>query len=43
MVTIDLALYVVAFALFVLAACPTGSRYRFEWAAFAALTLTLVV
>jgi hypothetical protein len=36
-------LYLTAFVCFLIAACPTGSRFRFECFAFAALTLTLLV
>jgi hypothetical protein len=36
-------LYIVAFVLFVLAACPTGWRVRCEWLGVAALVLTLIV
>ncbi len=43
MANLHLLLYVSAFVLFVLAACPTGSRVRFEWLAAAALVLTLIV
>jgi len=35
-------LYLVAFVFFIIAACPTGSRFRFDCFAFAALVLTLV-
>lgn len=43
MVNLQHALYILAAVLFVIAACPTGSRVRFEWLAFAALVLSLIV
>jgi hypothetical protein len=41
--TLHSALFLAAFVLFILAACPTGSRYRFEWFGVACLTLTWIV
>lgn len=35
-------LYLLAFVFFIIAACPTGSRFGFQWFAAAALTLTLI-
>jgi len=43
MLTPHTVLYLVAFVCFIIAACPTGSRFRFDCFAFAALTLTLLV
>jgi hypothetical protein len=43
MVNLHLVLYVVALVCFIVAACPTGSRFRWEWFGAAALTLTLVI
>lgn len=36
-------LYLLAFVLFIIAACPTGTRFGFQWFACAALTLALFV
>lgn len=36
-------LYLLAFVFFIIAACPTGSRFNWMCFAFAALTLTLLV
>jgi hypothetical protein len=41
--TVHLLLYLLAFVFFIVAACPTGSRFGWQWFAFAALTLTLIV
>lgn len=36
-------LYLLAFVCFIIAACPTGSRFNWMCFAFAALVLTLLV
>jgi hypothetical protein len=43
MVNLHLVLDLAACVLFILAACPTGSRFQFQWFACAALALTLVL
>ena len=41
--SLHVLLYFLAFVFFIIAACPTGTRFGFQWCAFAALTLTLIV
>lgn len=41
--TLHVLLYLAAIVFFIIAACPTGSRFRWECFAFAALTVTLMV
>jgi hypothetical protein len=43
MLSIHAVLYITAVVFFIIAGCPTGSRFGFQWFAFAALTLTLIV
>lgn len=41
-VNLHFLLYLAAVICFIIAACPTGSRFRFEWFGAAALTLTWI-
>lgn len=40
--TLRVVLVLLAFVFFVIAGCPTGSRFGWQWFACAALTLTLL-
>jgi hypothetical protein len=43
MLSLHLVCYVAAFVCFIVAACPTGSRFNWLGFGLAALTLTLIV